>query len=204
MKKNNYLPPFEGMIDLEKLICKYAITNPRDIAYLYQTLNDCIAHQDDDEKVDFVDRKVFHEGASINIYYRIKSKFEAYRDGVILGDYVLAKHVPLIVSGKHGQFICALNAKSYDYDEYMDRIRQFNLKRGLMLTDLDSTYDLCVADLDRACEGLKTYDSETVWGDTLNKTVDTKYYSKIIPDKVPEYEGTVPPDENNPLFKKED
>ena len=174
-------PKFEEVFDLEKCICKLAITNPRDIAMLYAQYRICIESQDKDvvEVWMYPNYTNLHEGASITALKAMERAYKNHMQGVLEVDIPFRQCAGTFISTSKGRFKSAINAKMYNADEYSERIKAYNLKRGLMMNCLDFDGDLSAAEIDRVCDGLKTYESKDVFPEVFFNKVKMEYYGKL-------------------------
>ncbi len=154
---------FNVAFDFEKEICKLSITNPMDIHILANKFQECLELQDSKEESPSWERPSFHEGASITCYNRMKEAFELFKQGAMKAPFAMRRTAGTAIHINNKSYKSAINAKIYNLDEYNERIKQYNLKRGLMLSDLDFDGDLSASDVETLCEGLKTYESKDIF-----------------------------------------
>lgn len=174
-------PKFEDVYDFEKKVCELCITNPRDLAILHEKFNECVEKQyEESPLIDWPSNIDFHEGASVTMLKWFKHRFEVFnKEGGFLIDIPIRQSAGTRIGTSKGTFKSAINAKIYNADEYDERVKEYNLKRGLMINCLDFDGDLSASDIDRVCEGLKTYESKDVFPEVFFNKVKMEYYGKI-------------------------
>lgn len=170
---------FNVAFDFEKEICKLSITNPRDIHILANKFRECLELQDSKEEFPSWERPSFHEGVSFTCYNRMKEAFELFKQGAMKAPFAMRRTTGTAIHINDKSYKSAINAKIYNLDEYNERIGQYNLKRGLMLSDLDFDGDLSASDVETLCEGLKTYESKDIFPSQFFNKVKMEYYGKI-------------------------
>ncbi len=170
---------FNVAFDFEKEICKLSITNPRDIHILANKFRECLELQDSKEESPYWERPSFHEGVSFTCYNRMKEAFELFKQGAMKAPFAMRRTTGTAIHINDKSYKSAINAKIYNLDEYNERIGQYNLKRGLMLSDLDFDGDLSASDVETLCEGLKTYESKDIFPSQFFNKVKMEYYGKI-------------------------
>lgn len=154
---------FNVAFDFEKEICKLSITNPMDIHILANKFRECLELQDSKEESPSWESPSFHEGASFTCYNCMKEAFELFKQGAMKAPFAMRRTAGTAIHINNKSYKSAINAKIYNLDEYNERIKQYNLKRGLMLSDLDFDGDLSASDVETLCEGLKTYESKDIF-----------------------------------------
>ena len=170
---------FNVAFDFEKEICKLSITNPMDIHILANKFRECLELQDSKEESPSWERSYFHEGASFTCYSRMKEAFELFKQGAMKAPWKMRRNAGTSIHINNKSYKSAINAKIYNLDEYNERIKQYNLKRGLMLSDLDFDGDLSASDVETLCEGLKTYETKDIFPSQFFNKVKMEYYGKV-------------------------
>ena len=170
---------FNVAFDFEKEICKLSITNPIDIHILADKFRECLELQDSKEESPSWERPFFHEGASFTCYKRMKEAFGLFKEGAMKAPWQMRRTTGTAIHINNKSYKSAINAKIYNLDEYNERIKQYNLKRGFMLSDLDFDGDLSASDVETLCEGLKTYESKDIFPSQFFNKVKMEYYGKV-------------------------
>lgn len=170
---------FNVAFDFEKELCKLSITNPRDIHILANKFWECLELQDSKEESPSWERPSFHEGVSFTCYNRMKEAFELFKQGAMKAAFAMRRTTGTAIHINDKSYKSAINAKIYELDEYNERIGQYNLKRGLMLSELDFDGDLSASDVETLCEGLKTYESKDIFPSQFFNKVKMEYCGKI-------------------------
>lgn len=169
---------FVSAFDLEKELCNFSITNIADIEKLTDKYDECLRLQFSVTTPTW-ETSYFYEGESIACYKKMKEAFELFKEGAIKAPWNIKKTAGTAIHVNEKSYKSAINGKFYILDEYNERISQYNIKRGLLLSELDYDGDLSVDDAESLCDGLKTYDMTDVFPPYFFGKVKMQYYGNI-------------------------
>ena len=148
-------PTFGEVFDIEKEICRLALTNPFDISYLMDRYE--LYCTDENAEIETNIAPYFHEGGSVTVLHEMEQAYRYHKNGVIMAPFKTPDRVGIVVHTTNGTFKSAINGKIYSQPEYLERIRSYNRKKGFMAAYQDNDAHLSANEVETACDGLKTY-----------------------------------------------